>query len=358
MSATSLPPHAPGLPAWLPDGARAYLDHTVRGRPLRAVAADHGCSASTVLRRVRAIEDRRDDPAVDELLGRLEGEVARTKSEGSYIMSAMPQRAETIDDETLAREGRRILRRLDEPDAVLVTGPGMPKAVVLRGLDGTPTRTATLPRAVAQAFVMKDWLACCGAGKVTRYRLSDAGRAALRRMLGDKLKRRAEARGMAEAPSPFLTQQMDMAEGTGPDGEAFHVNLAESPLGALARRRDRDGKPFLSAALVAAGERLRADFERAQIGPRVGQDWERFLAAGSRGDLGPSDPVSGPSDARARVDAALRALGPGLGDVVLRVCCFLEGIEAAEKRMGWAARSGKVVLRIALQRLQQHYAGL
>jgi hypothetical protein len=59
--------------------------------------------------------------------------------------------------------------------------------------------------------------------------------------------------------------------------------------------------------------------------------------------------------ARERVAAALRDLGPGLGDVVLRVCCYLEGLEVAERRMGWAARSGKIVLRIALQRLRRHY---
>ena len=59
-----------------------------------------------------------------------------------------------------------------------------------------------------------------------------------------------------------------------------------------------------------------------------------------------------------RVGAALRNLGPGLGDVALRVCCFLEGLETAEKRMGWSARSGKVVLRIALQRLKRHYDDL
>ncbi|NJM83749.1 MAG: helix-turn-helix domain-containing protein, partial [Tabrizicola sp.] len=47
--------------------------------------------------------------------------------------------------------------------------------------------------------------------------------------------------------------------------------------------------------------------------------------------------------------------GPGLGDVALRCCCFLEGLEVAEKRLGWAARSGKIVLRIALQRLRRHY---
>ena len=65
--------------------------------------------------------------------------------------------------------------------------------------------------------------------------------------------------------------------------------------------------------------------------------------------------TEGPRAARERVAEALRELGPGLGDVALRVCCYLEGIETAEQRMGWAARSGKVVLRIALQRLRRHY---
>ena len=41
--------------------------------------------------------------------------------------------------------------------------------------------------------------------------------------------------------------------------------------------------------------------------------------------------------------------------MVLRCCCYLEGLEVAEKRMGWSARSGKIVLRIALMRLRRHY---
>jgi hypothetical protein len=47
----------------------------------------------------------------------------------------------------------------------------------------------------------------------------------------------------------------------------------------------------------------------------------------------------------------MEALGPGLSDVVMRVCCFLEGLETTERRLGWSARSGKVVLKIGLQRL-------
>jgi len=41
--------------------------------------------------------------------------------------------------------------------------------------------------------------------------------------------------------------------------------------------------------------------------------------------------------------------------VALRCCCYLQGLEIVEKRMGWSARSGKIVLRIALQRLRRHY---
>ena len=73
------------------------------------------------------------------------------------------------------------------------------------------------------------------------------------------------------------------------------------------------------------------------------------------------DRARGQSDTR-KAEAAIRTLdaisdlGPGLSDVVLRCCCLREGLEATEKRLGWSARSGKVVLRIALQRLSLFYA--
>ncbi|MDB2407044.1 DUF6456 domain-containing protein [Jannaschia sp.] len=349
------------FPDWVPDAARTYVEHAFDGRPLRQVAAERGCSASTVLRQVRRIEQRRDDPLVDEAIERLAAALSsQAITKEDFAMSAMPSNAALIDDATLAREGRRVLRRLCEVDAFLAVGQGMPQAVVLRGSGDAPTRTATLPRDVAQAMVLKDWLSCFKAGRITRYKITDAGRAALKRMLGESLERKVTSRGMAEAPSPFLTQHMTLEEKVievpGGGEAALRVNLAESPLGSLARKRDKDGKPFLPMPLVIAGERLREDFERAQMGPRVGQNWDRFLAAGDI-SMGASDPIGGPEAARQRVSKALRALGPGLGDVVLRVCCFLEGLEAAEKRMGWSARSGKIVLRIALQRLAEHYDG-
>ena len=92
------------------------------------------------------------------------------------------------------------------------------------------------------------------------------------------------------------------------------------------------------------------------MGPSVTQNWDRFLTAGGRGSFVPDGGIgNGPSAARKRVADALTDLGPGLSDVVLRCCCYLEGLETAEKRLGWSARSGKIVLRIALMRLKRHY---
>lgn len=87
----------------------------------------------------------------------------------------------------------------------------------------------------------------------------------------------------------------------------------------------------------------------------MAQNWERFLTGGSRGEFRSDAEGGGSEAARLRVAEALKDLGPGLGDVVLRTCCFLEGMELVERRMGWSARSGKIVLRIALNRLQAYY---
>lgn len=260
------------------------------------------------------------------------------------------------DEQTLHREARRILRRLCEADTVLAVAAEMDKAVVLKGT----ARVAVLDRGIAQAFALKDWIAVVRTGKVTSYEITRAGRAALRRMLAGERSDGGTADSFAEAPAPFGDQHRDYAErtvpGRGGDGpKRVRYNLSESPLTALARRRDKDGEPFLNPAQIAAGERLREDFELAQIGPRVAQNWDRFLTAGGAPAFNPDATGGGSPAARDRVALALRELGPGLGDMVLRTCCFLEGLEVAEQHLGWSARSGKIVLRIALTRLIRHY---
>ena len=89
---------------------------------------------------------------------------------------------------------------------------------------------------------------------------------------------------------------------------------------------------------------------------RVTFDWSSAATprSGARGH----DPATA-SDmamaARQQVRAALDRVGPGLADLLMEVCCYQSGLEAAEKTFGWPQRSGKVVLQIALDRLADHY---
>lgn len=343
-----------------------YLAHTERGQPIRDLARVAGCHASTVLRQIRKIEMRRDDPLVDAALSALAA--AHFPPQGGLSPKAqqkdtacMTQNiADTPDEATLHGEALRVLPRLCESGAVLAVAEDMEKAVVVRDQAGASARTAVVDCTIAQVMALKDWISCDNPGRISRYRITPTGRTAMSKMMAEaenRARHQAET-GFAEAQTPFAAQHRTWDEKDVP-GEAddrpkrvrYCVN--ESPLTLLARRRDRDGQPFLDESLVRAGERLREDFELAQMGARVAQNWDRFLTGG--GSDFQTERGVGPSDARARVAKALDDLGPGLSDVALRCCCYLEGLETAEKNMGWSARSGKIVLRIALQRLQRHY---
>ncbi|MBZ0129529.1 MAG: DUF6456 domain-containing protein [Rhodobacteraceae bacterium] len=351
----------PGLPDWVPEPARAYVEHTRLGRSMRALARDLDGHASTVSRHIRRLETRRDDPLVDAALARLEQHLSPSEqpNEGYCTMFHTPITQRLAADPEVEKEARRILRRLCESGAFLIVGSGLERGAVMRETDAdAPVRTAIVDRPVVEAFALKDWIECYRKGQISRYRITEAGRAALKRLLADETQAR-QSTGFAEAQSPFLEQHKEWDTREVADGQgkrrALRYNLAESPLGALARRKGSDGKPFLSRDMLLAGERLREDFEMAQMGARVTQNWDRFLTTGRSGGFSDGGMAEGPRAARERVAQALKDLGPGLGDIALRCCCFLEGLETAEKRMGWSARSGKIVLRIALQRLKVHY---
>lgn len=379
MFSTAVSPPNAMFPGWLPEAARRYLIHTEKGMSLRDLARREGCHASTILRQVRRFENRRDDPLVDEALCRLSGNLTHCETtnipQGPHTMTAHARNhSETYsntstadsttgsaligDEDKLGREARRVLRRLCESGAVLALAADMDKAVVLRSFkDGPPTRTAVVPRDVAQAFALKDWISCSRTGRVASYTITGAGRAALKDYLAQDLERKRRSKGAHDGSSPFRDSHSEWAAKMG-EGGLSRSAMAESPLAMLARRRDKDGRSFLAADLVQAGERFREDYELAQMGQAAAQHWDRFMVSGDRNELVGDDTMAeGPKAARERILSALDDLGPGLSDIIMRCCCFLEGLEAAEKRMGWSARSGKVVLRIALQRLHRHYMG-
>lgn len=128
-------------------------------------------------------------------------------------------------------------------------------------------------------------------------------------------------------------------------GRSVRVNLAESPLGWLRSRGLVEARQF------EAGERLRADYETAALGPSVTMRWSPRVDGGAEG----LDPATAQIAAKRRFDAAIAAVGPGLADVTWRVICAGESLPDAEKALGWPSRAGRIVLTLALDRLADHY---
>lgn len=127
------------------------------------------------------------------------------------------------------------------------------------------------------------------------------------------------------------------------------VNLRESPLAWLHARG------LLTDVQLAAGDRLRADYERAGLGPRITMQWDSPPAGRKRSGARASDGAVGRIDARDRFHRAIDAAGPGLADICWRVICAGEAMSVAERAMGWPPRSGRVVLTLALDRLAHFY---
>lgn len=326
-------------PSWVPDETRIYLAHTEGGQTIRSLAKEADVHPSTILRQVRRVEMAREDPLLDSALRRLAQGGAQASRKDPIAERAMP-----------------ILWHLIEEATILAVTLNLQKGLIARDAGGgEPVCVGVVDREFVEEMALRGWIACMTPeARVQRYRITAAGRALLRAS-----KSEARRQGFAEAPVSFF-DFADAPEG-GDDPRLRHMRstLAESPLAALARRRDDRGQPFLCADLLSAADRLRDDFEHSRQDRGGDRDWEEFL------DRLPGMPVplATPPDANKptaeeRLERALLHLGPGLADVALRCCCLLEGLEQVERRLGWSARSGKIVLRIALGRLHQHYLAL
>ncbi|NKJ01513.1 hypothetical protein FHW92_003604 [Novosphingobium sp. SG707] len=126
------------------------------------------------------------------------------------------------------------------------------------------------------------------------------------------------------------------------------VNLCESPLTWLHARGHLTDREY------DAGERLRADWETAQLAPNMSMRWEPVATRGSRHDRD-LNPTERQIAAKARFDGALAVAGKGLADILWRVVCAGESLPVAEKSLEWPARSGKLVLKLALDRVAEFY---
>lgn len=240
--------------------------------------------------------------------------------------------------ETLARDGASARETDARPGFLAVCAPGT------RTGGRVTSILASLPAAAAEPLIAKGLAVWRGSTLVATH----DGISCQRRI--------AAGESGDDTTTVFAAQHRDLSRETRDAGEApVVVDANESPLGWLARRRDRDGTPFLDPAAVEAGERFRRDVTAAQLLPSVTSNWSAH-GAGSRNDpsrvLLPSEVALA---ARQRIDRALDALGPEFSGLVLDACGFVKRLETIESERGWPARSAKVVLRMALAKLSRHY---
>lgn len=226
-------------------------------------------------------------------------------------------------DEVKARS--RVLRFLAQGAATLADAAAREKVL----LDAGERGTISVERTVLAALVRSGDL------KMSGGRIVLAG---------------VEERGLAKSHRDIGTMTIDL----GGSSETVAVNWSESPLGQLMRRKGRDGQAFLTAGEFQAGERLRADYTRGQIMPRLGANWVASVSSGRR-DGGIADLTDAALGARIRVENAIRSVGPELSGILIDVCCFLKGMETVEMERGWPVRSAKIVLKTALGALSRHY---
>lgn len=158
--------------------------------------------------------------------------------------------------------------------------------------------------------------------------------------------------------SPYLVQhvpiehrQIHTDDGT----NGVLIDMDESPLAWLHRRKGKDGEPLIDAAAFAAGERLRSDLTVAAMLPRVTANWTSPVVQGPRGGRGRTEACDAVIAARQRVSLALGAVDGELSGLLIDVCGFLKGLDAIERERSWPRRSAKIVLRIALNQLAAHY---
>lgn len=254
-------------------------------------------------------------------------------------------------------------------EQVLLTAARSKSSPTVRGSSGAPAQTAESEPCgeVALSVLNNARIAGLidGDGASGPIQLTQAGRAFVRqlrcRAIADGA-RRPGSQGSAPIVMSAVSPQRAALRGKRKSDITATAspieNDAESPLAWLHRRLDKDGQPMISRVQFEAGERLRADFWRAAMTPRVTSDWsgigrsrkERRGASGLGMDMADSVAV-----ARQRVTRALSAVGPEFADILIDVCGHLKGLAEIEQARSWPQRSAKVMLQKALTALARHY---
>jgi hypothetical protein len=260
--------------------------------------------------------------------------------------AARPARSASAGSALLSGEARRLLTALNQKDTKAFADPTDESGLIIhRKRGGISVGAGRFGMGAAEALVRHD-LACwrLGASGQKVLCLAETGQAHLRRAAAP------------EQVGAFFHQHHETAAAsvetdTGPN--RVRVNVDESPLDWLRRRKDRTGEPMIDEASYQAGERLRTDIMLAGLLPGVTARWDGMPKA--TGSAAPADATDRMIAARQRIRNAFDAVGGDFSDLLMDLCGFLKGLELIERERQWPPRSGKVVVRLALARLAEHY---
>ncbi len=118
----------------------------------------------------------------------------------------------------------------------------------------------------------------------------------------------------------------------------------------------KGGRFALTANEIEAARTFRADYERSHMTGRTTMDWsERVGRRKTRRPAGHDSLSLKALDARRRLHKALDYVGPMLSEMLVEACCHEQSLQASEAQFSLPARSGKVMLKIALDRLAVFY---
>ena len=259
------------------------------------------------------------------------GALAETRQKSPARLSgALPAKPEV--------DGLGLLRHLAGPDRHARREGDIVQVIGVR--NGVSVSVARVPALALAPLLASGAIRCQVKAGVARYEITREGRAALFRA--------------GAGPDAFGDQHRLLVEQETEEGALSRINLREDPLALLARQAKTASGFSAGAAAIAAGERLRREIETARLPPRVTANWDRLVVDGA-GPGGGLTLTEAQAAARARVNAALKAVGPDFASVLFDLCGFGKGIGEIEAGMGLPVRSGKVVFSLALRALARHY---
>lgn len=247
--------------------------------------------------------------------------------------------------DTLGGEARRLLSILAQAETRVIADPTDESSVIVhRKRAGISVGAGRFARAIAETLVRQDLAAWREAAGQAVLALSVPGQSYLRRA------------GSPDAEAAFLHQHREVTSAviqTDMGTKRVRMDADESPLDWLRRRKDRNGEPMIDEAAYQAGERLRTDIMLAGLLPGVTARWDAMPSSG--GPSSPSDATDRMVAARQRIRHAFDAVGSDFADLLMDLCGFLKGLELIERERQWPQRSAKIVVRLALARLAEHY---